>query len=196
MAYTMPDDVLEIAKPALQKRVEQLIDEAFKLAQYAKCSEMLEGVIDACSSKYFGEGIPQYGSQQEGQESGDEQAPAFQRVGRNIVVRDAPGAAPMKVVDPVPGRNANRVAVQPGQRCYAPSARPGNLVPASKYSSIGRPVSKYQGVSYSGCVREPWLVRCGNERVGRYSDEETAARAYDEALARRGKLPANFPAGH
>jgi hypothetical protein len=181
MPRTVPDDVLDLVKPAVQKRIEELVESAFKLAAFGSCPEVLEKAIDDCSSKHFD----------------NEEGPIVQttpggglamaivptgfrakRVGSNIVVGDPH----IRHRNAIPGRSTS----------YAP----GNLVKASKYSKLGRPVSEYAGVTYSGSVNRPWLTRYKSSRIGAFVSEVEAARAYDEMRVRDGKEPVNFsPAG-
>lgn len=176
MARTVDDEVLELARPALEKRVGDLVEAAFKLAQFAGCSDALERAIDVCSRKYFGE-------EPSAPDSPQDEMPQMpsDRVARNLVT----GGQIRKMQ--APKRHKRR----PTHASYAP----GKLVKAARYSPDGRPQSQYTGVVYSGSINKPWLVRYLGKRIGVYRDEEEAAAVYDSLLMRDGKQPRNFAQG-
>jgi hypothetical protein len=187
----MSEDVLELAKPALEKRIGELVEAAFKLAQFSGSSDMLERAIDRCSTQYFGTSTPPEETDIDEALDVDEPSPIsrpkietfkLKRVRRNIVVDPT-------VDESRPSAGITRVRAPRGKpHSYAP----GKLVKASNYTNIGRPVSQYAGVSYSGSMSHPWVVRYRGKRCGSYSSELKAARIYDSLLVRDGKSPRNF----
>lgn len=176
MSKTIQDDVLELVKPAIQKRIEELVESAFKLAAFGGCPDVLEKAIDTCSSKHFEDDLGSVlGQPMPGGGLALASIPNPTRVGKNIVVggHDRP-----LIKSVVPGRS--------------PSLAPGEVVKASSYSKLGRPLSRYAGVAYSGKISSPWLARYGNIRLGTFTDEVEAAKAYDKARMQDGKSPKNF----
>lgn len=180
MDTVIPEDVLELARPAIGKRVGELIEGAFKLAQYGGCPEILERAIDECSTRYFGD-------VQNHSPSMVEMMPSVPSTpGKNIVRTGALPTSPVLIT----GANKNRYGRKDGKPGYY---SPHERVPAASYTELGRPVSRFHGVSYSGRISVPWVARYSGKVIARCTDEEEAARAYDLALTRVGKTPVNFP---
>lgn len=190
----MPDDILSIARPALQKRVGELIDEAFKLAQYIQCLDTLEGAINNCTSKYFGTDTVSdtYSEEQEPQKPC---ITSFDN-GRNTRVRKNLVATTVSIPEMSPPTHKNMGLIRKRKKRDTLSYLPGNRIKAYKYSNAGRPISRFMGVSYSGSLQKPWMVRYHETRMGNYQDEVSAAKAYDQILISNGEEPINFPNTH
>lgn len=191
MPVTMSDDVLELARPAINTRIKELVESAFKLARFSGGPDVLEGAIDECTSKYFGDSSQ---SMQKIPASEMTAAPESSQnrstiVGRNIV-KETSKFVRADSYSEIPQKHHTQIASSTKRRNI--SYAPGTLVKASAYTAVGRPVSKYTGVSYSGSVRFPWVVRYQKTRVGIYESEEEAARVYDSVLIKNGKNPVNF----
>jgi hypothetical protein len=185
MTKTVTDDVLELMKPAINQRILELVNEVFKLAQFAGSIDYLEKAIDECTSKYFGDtshDITLIDSPLE--EVSDQLTADPARVGKNIVARPlCMPQQPVQVFKKIRNRSQNGIDL---------SRSPGTKVRAEQYSNVGTPISKYIGVSYSGSINKPWVVRYRNKRVGTFANELQAAKLYDACLKRSGKQPVNF----
>jgi len=170
MAMTVPDDVVPIITPAIRNRIAQLLEEAFKLASLADCSDVLEGSIDKLTAKYFQEG----GSPRDLDDMPDNSDPPSM----SILTTDLP--SPRSLLESggqsrAVGRNVKKTRGIPVSE----------LVEADNYTARGNPVSRYKGVSYSGMVRRPWVARYKGRRLGCYKDEVSAAQAYERARSRK-----------
>jgi len=172
----IPDDVLELAKPAIHKRVEELIDSAFRLASFSEGADVLEKAIDAAQRKHFPEGSEN--AQDSSILDADLEATQSikQRSGRNLVVQQ-PGDRIQDLQRQAPPRPRSTYA----------------MVKADHYGRGGLPLSRYAGVSYSKSPACPWLARYGEKRIGKYKTEVEAARVYDRCRVAAGKPPKNFP---
>ena len=166
----IPDDVLELAKPAIHKRIEELIDSAFRLASFSEGADVLEKAIDAAQRKHFPENSENTPDPSTADLGGMHDFQ--QRASKNLVVRQ-----PVDRVQDL--RNPHT------RSTFA-------LVKADHYGTNGYPLSKYAGVSYSKSPSCPWLVRYGDKRVGKYKTEVEAARMYDRCRIADGKPPKNF----
>jgi len=175
MSKTVPDDVLGIAKPALDKRVEELIESAFKLAKFAECTDVLEKAIDRCTTVYF-------------QNDPNPIDQIRKDVQREIALEGlkrtfGPPTNPQNLVTgrslPPAPKLPRRVPIK-------------EVVRASSFSQNGRPLSRYKGVSYSGSRDHPWVARYKTARCGVFNTEEEAAREYDRIRVQNGKPPVNF----
>lgn len=168
MAMTVPDDVVPIITPAIRSRITQLLEEAFKLASLADCSDVLESGIDELTAKYFQDG----GEPRDIDDMPDNSDPP----GMSLLTTDLhtprsllASGTPSRAV----GRNVRRQRAPLRDR-----------VQADHYTPRGDPASKYRGVSYSGVMRKPWVARFRGKRLGCFKDEVKAAEAYEAARAR------------
>lgn len=160
-----PDDVLELVKPAIFKRVEELIESAFKLASFSNNIEIIEKSIDACTKKFFPDGnVEEVNPQGVGILN--------QRVGKNIVVQRT-----NYVDSSLPNGSISKKYER---------------IKAHRRGKNGYPLSVYHGVTFSKNKQFPWLCRYATNRIGVYKTEEEAGRAYDRCLIKEGMAPRNF----
>jgi len=186
----MPAEIIELAKPAINKRIGELIDAAFKLAQYTGSPETLEKAIDESTTKYFSGNQPRTINADNIDLDSDTDQPEEVE---NTMVRQPRNLVDRNLTErrlPAPRMTGNNIMRRPPptNRSYAP----GKDVQAARYSDAGRPRSQYHGVTYSGSITKPWLVRYGKVRIGVYRTEEEAAQIYDRCRVRSGKDPLNF----
>ena len=171
MPKTFPDDVMGIVMPAIQGRISELLEDAFKLAAFVDSSEVLEKSIDSLTARYFHQ-EGDLDSILDGEDESSEGKSLLDRVIESPPLADS--EAPT-------GRFKKKIFVDGRPRDNDDSPVPMRQVKAQKYSKKGRPVSIYTGVSFSGGTRRPWVARFQNTRLGLFKTEEAAAESYESA---------------
>jgi len=175
MSKTLPDDVVKLVMPAIHERINQLLEEAFKLAAFVDSTDVLERSIDSLTARYF--------QQEAGSISLSDDSDTL---AKSLLEIDG-AIPPVPFTRPVITKRRHTGKAHFGEENEDNEERPlYELVKAHKYSPTGRPISQYRGVSFSGNVSKPWLARFQESRLGLYKTEEEAAEVY-EATRRKYK---------
>jgi hypothetical protein len=167
MPKVVNEELMELLKPAIHKRIEELLEDAFKLATCTDCGLVLEGAIDRLTVKYFQKGEVITGSSITSSGSYPEEG----MLGTSLIKN--PSSILLERDIPSMGCTLGKNLVKSPR-----FEKPANLADHER-TRTGRPISKYPGVSYNGRKNRPWLARYNGKRLGSFAREEEASQAYE-----------------